>query len=202
MRATICCTLALAASACATEAPAGDPDEKIGIVAPAAPEAGVSAPGTGTGPAVPLKSMLPPGVAMAGTTAAPEKFGAPVAEGAALPLATVIKDPDSYAGKQVLVDAKVRNVCTKKGCWMELAEGTDKAATGARVTFKDYGFFVPKDCAGAAARVEGVIEVKKVEKAEADHLVAEGASLARAADGSAREIRIVATGVELRRQPQ
>jgi hypothetical protein len=68
------------------------------------------------------------------------------------------------------------------------------------VTFKDYGFFVPLDSSGARARVQGIVEVKTVAPGEVQHLEAEGARFAgKQTDGSARELRIVATGVELTR---
>ena len=63
---------------------------------------------------------------------------------------------------KVKVSAKITEVCQKKGCWMdvELAEG--KLMT---VRFKDYGFFVPKDCAGKTTVIDGMVrrEVATVE---------------------------------------
>ncbi len=187
--------LAAALAGCATDAPqAADPTPAD---ATAQPMASVETPAKG--PGAPLKSFLPPGVAMAGAPAAakaPEAFGEPVSAGEAIPLAKVLAAPDEFAGKKVIVAADVRTACQKKGCWMELAS-EDASAPGCRVTFKNYGFFVPKDAAGARARVEGVVEVKKVEKAEVEHLESEGGKFTKAADGSAREVRIVASGVEL-----
>jgi Domain of unknown function (DUF4920) len=127
-----------------------------------------------------------------------ETFGAPVTAGETLSLADVLAASDRYAGKQVRVEGVVRSACTKKGCWMELASADGKGP-GCRVTFKDYGFFVPRDAAGAAARLEGTLQVKALAKKEVDHLEAEGAKFAKAEDGTAKEFRIVATGVELRR---
>lgn len=48
--------------------------------------------------------------------------------------------------------AEVKDVCKAKGCWMTLVlpDGNE-----ARVTFKDYGFFVPKDIEGKTVIVEG-----------------------------------------------
>jgi hypothetical protein len=66
-----------------------------------------------------------------------------------------------------------------------------------RVTFKDYGFFVPLDSKGAKVRAEGIAEVKTLSKKEADHLEEEGAKLLRNEDGTAREVSFVASGVEL-----
>jgi hypothetical protein len=73
------------------------------------------------------------------------------------------------------------------------AEGGD----GVRVTFKDYGFFIPLDAKGMKARAEGVAVVKTLSKAEADHLEGEGAKIKRNEDGSAVEISFIANGVEL-----
>lgn len=57
----------------------------------------------------------------------------------------------------VKVTAPVDAVCQKKGCWMELKAND---GTAMRVTFKDYGFFVPKDCSGKTAIVSGVAKVE------------------------------------------
>lgn len=127
-----------------------------------------------------------------------ERFGAPLPGGEALPLAEILRNPDGFAGKEVQVEGLVRAACTKKGCWMELA-APDGKGQGCRVTFKDYGFFVPKDAAGATARLAGVVQVKHLSKEQVDHYLSEGASFEVREDGTASEIRIVATGVELRR---
>ena len=71
-------------------------------------------------------------------------------------LAEVLARPSDFDGKTVAVEAKIRRACRKKGCWMELA--ASDAGPGVRVTFKDYGFFVPTDSAGRLAHVEGMIE--------------------------------------------
>jgi hypothetical protein len=47
------------------------------------------------------------------------------------------------------------------------------------------------------ARMEGVVEIKKLSKEDVDHLTGEGAKISRNADGTAREVSFVATGVEL-----
>ena len=48
------------------------------------------------------------------------------------------------------------------------------SARGIRVTFKDYGFFVPTDSAERSAKLEGVFESNVFSKHDADHLIAEG----------------------------
>jgi hypothetical protein len=123
--------------------------------------------------------------------------GEPLKGAPAVTLAELLAKPQPHDGKTVRLEGQVRKACTKKGCWMELAEGAKGA--GVRVTFKDYGFFVPLDSAGASARVEGVVKVTELTESMAKHYEAEGAQVPRGADGKPREVQLVASGVELRR---
>jgi hypothetical protein len=125
------------------------------------------------------------------------KRGDAVPDGKATPLADVLKNPEAYKETPVLVEGVVSKVCSEKGCWMELAPEAGKS--GMRVTMKDYGFFVPTDSKGLKARALGTTTVTTLDKKKADHLAKEGATLNRAADGTAREVAFVANGVELRK---
>jgi hypothetical protein len=108
----------------------------------------------------------------------------------------VAATPDKFAGKTVEISGTVGTVCVKKGCWLGLT-GT-KPAVHARVTFKDYAFFAPMDSKGATARVEGVVEVKKMSDAEREHLAKdEGKPVAEV---PAVELRIMASALELTRK--
>lgn len=109
----------------------------------------------------------------------------------------LLTTPGEFDGKEVQVEAKVRKACEKKGCWMELAP-SDKGP-GVRVTFKDYGFFVPLDSAGSTAKVEGTVKVAELSDERAKHYEAEGAKVAKGKDGKYREVQLVALGLELRR---
>jgi hypothetical protein len=129
---------------------------------------------------------------------AAKRYGQPIAPGPATQLASLMKAPESFKDRAVIVEGAVRQACTRKGCWMEVAESMDKTRPGCRVTFKDYGFFVPTDSAGAKARVQGNVVVQTVEAKWVEHMEEEGAHFAsKNADGSANEVRLVATGVEL-----
>jgi hypothetical protein len=125
--------------------------------------------------------------------------GEPLKGAPAVKLADVLAKPQAHDGKTVRVEGQVRKACERKGCWMELAASKDAKSPGVRVTFKDYGFFVPVDSAGAAARVEGVVQVAELSEARAQHYESEGAIVPRGTDGKPREVQLVATGVELRR---
>ena len=70
---------------------------------------------------------------------------------------------NGYTGK---VSGMVTSVCQNKGCWMKLDAGNGETM---RVTFKDYGFFVPKDLSGKNVVVQGVAEVKEISVEDQRH---------------------------------
>jgi hypothetical protein len=61
-----------------------------------------------------------------------------------------VESTGTFTGK---VSGNIKEVCTNKGCWfaMELPNGTSM-----RVTFKDYGFFIPTNSQGFPITIEGV----------------------------------------------
>ncbi len=62
--------------------------------------------------------------------------------------------------------AKIKAVCQKKGCWMNLVLSDTKDAF---VRFKDYGFFMPKNASGSEAIVSGKAFVSVETVAELKH---------------------------------
>ncbi|MFZ2491636.1 MAG: DUF4920 domain-containing protein [Thermoanaerobaculia bacterium] len=127
------------------------------------------------------------------------KRGEPINSGTkAVALADVIAKPADFAKEPVVVEGVVETVCQEKGCWMQISPEAGKS--GIRVTFKNYGFFVPKDAKGLQARMEGTTVQKTLKKEQADHMAEEGVKLTRNTDGTASETTFVATGVELRKE--
>lgn len=63
------------------------------------------------------------------------------------------------------ITGEITQVCQKKGCFMVLTDGSDFA----RVTFKDYGFFVPMDSASKEAVVYGELTSKTLSPERANH---------------------------------
>ncbi|HEX4459780.1 MAG TPA: DUF4920 domain-containing protein [Polyangia bacterium] len=110
----------------------------------------------------------------------------------------MLKAPEQYRDQAITVEGHVRSACTRRGCWMEVAESADPALPGCRVTFKDYGFFVPTDSQGANAKVQGTFGVNTLPPERVAHLESEGGQFPhKNPDGSVNELRLVATGVEL-----
>ena len=126
-------------------------------------------------------------------------YGAQVSDGTVVSLKALLAAPAKYEGKQVIVEETVRQVCSRKGCWMEIGD-TGSAAQGCRITFKDYAFFVSTTSKGAFARAQGVIKTKLLSASEVKHMESERGSFSnKLPDGTAREVRLVATGVALKR---
>lgn len=157
---------------------------------------------SGDGPrrAAPEPTSIPAAPATATPPADVLRVGAPIESDRRERLATVLGAPERFVGQTVVVEGNVRRACSRKGCWMELAADATQSAPSCRVTFKDYAFFVPTDSAGRIAKVQGTIELAKLKARHVEHLAEEGATFKdKAPDGSAEEVRFVATGVELRR---
>ena len=60
----------------------------------------------------------------------------------------------------------IKEVCTKKGCWMKLPLNNE---TEAMVKFKDYGFFMPLDSKDKEVIVNGIAFVKVTPVEELRH---------------------------------
>lgn len=171
--------------------------------------AGESKPGGGEAPgsapvSAPMSAPDPapasqPGGA-GGPGAAPEgsastgHHGTAFTLGESAPLASVLDKAAEHDGKLVRVKGTVESVCKKKGCWfvVKTEEATPRTV---RITMKDYGFFVPKDCDGKVAEIEGVLERKVIPEAERKHFLEDEGKDASGVTGDAEEVRLVATGV-------
>jgi hypothetical protein len=95
--------------------------------------------------------------------------------------------PDSAIDATLLVaemgnaptyDAKIKgtvvDVCVKKGCWMSVELGNGEMM---RVTFKDYGFFVPADkekMVGQNVIIQGTAKFETITVADQKHYAEDG----------------------------
>jgi hypothetical protein len=115
-------------------------------------------------------------------------YGEPMPEGEPVSIAVAAADPAAYAGKPMRFSGRITEVCKKMGCWVVLeADGYS-----ARVSAKDHAFSIPTDSTGEA-HAWGVLEDEPISDEEARHLVEDDG----AAAPDQRELRIVATGIEV-----
>ena len=93
--------------------------------------------------------------------------------------------------------SKTTGVCKKKGCWMTLDMPKDKDI---KVTFKDYGFFVPKDLNNQKVIVKGKGFLKEVSIDEQKHYAKDSGKTDKeiaAINSPKEEYRFIATGVAI-----
>lgn len=84
----------------------------------------------------------------------------------------------------------IEEVCQMKGCWMVMK---NDQGVNVRVTFKDYGFFVPKDISGSEVIIEGIANQELLDEDVARHYAEDGG---KEYDASMRNtITFVAHGV-------
>ncbi|MEM9315219.1 MAG: DUF4920 domain-containing protein [Pseudomonadota bacterium] len=121
-----------------------------------------------------------------------EVFGAPMSNKNAAPsLGEVIANAESHADQTVRVSTTIAQVCQKKGCFFIAVDGDQWA----RVTFRDYEFFVPTDSMSKAVTLEGVFSERQLSAEEVAHYEAD---LGKADGGPSVprvEYSIVATSV-------
>lgn len=103
-------------------------------------------------------------------TAEYETFGAPLND--AVPqvaLEQIARGDESLIGETVSVVTRIKEVCQKKGCFFIAQEGSSIV----RVSFKDYGFFVPTDISGKRITLVGEVITKEMTDDEAEHFAAD-----------------------------
>lgn len=205
-------SLVALAAACGPSAP---PSREASSVAPQAVAVAASASASASA-AVPAPAEQPVcGAACAGqplaTTLAEgktETFGEPFATDPAadVDIAQLLADPERFGDQPLTVRGEVTAVCQRRGCWLEIApaavgEGEREGEReGCRVISERHDWLVPHDAAGTTARVRGRVQVRTISAEQVAHMESEGGRFAnKQPDGSARELRLISTGVALAR---
>lgn len=96
-----------------------------------------------------------------------EIFGAPLDESASpTSLEAILDSPDAFVGLEVRVEAKISQVCQRKGCFMVATSGEGAI----RISFEDYAFFVPTDTGGKTVTFTGTVIARELTEEQAAHL--------------------------------
>lgn len=120
-----------------------------------------------------------------------DTYGMAITSGGASDLNAVIDQLGQGDTTEVKVVAEIDQVCQVKGCWMTLKSGSGETI---RVTFKDYGFFVPTDAGDKKVILTGLATVKELDEKTARHY-AEDAGEEFDESSNRKEVAIVASGV-------
>lgn len=124
-------------------------------------------------------------------TDAYEVFGSEIEVGTLKPqtLSEIISGEN--ASSPVTLKTSVAEVCSKKGCFFIAQDGDFTA----RVTFKDYGFFIPTDSQGKEVMLVGDFSIETLSEEKAKHYAEDAGKDADEIKGEQKEYSIVATSV-------
>lgn len=127
-----------------------------------------------------------------------QSFGEAMPAGsAAVSLREAIAGLGEEGEATVKVMGEVTEVCQAKGCWMILVDGDSYA----RITFKDYGFFVPIETSMQRSVVYGVLSEHVLSGEQAEHYAQDaGAQSTLEIHGEVREYSLVASAVQLEKR--
>ena len=101
-----------------------------------------------------------------GASAQDSFHGKKITEKGAVPVAQLATTMANKTEMPAKVEGTVESVCKVKGCWMKVNTADGQTM---RVSFKDYGFFVPKDIEGKKVVLEGVAKQTVTPVAELRH---------------------------------
>lgn len=112
-------------------------------------------------------------------------------------LINLVSEMENTDSLIAVVEAKVTEVCQAKGCWMKVDLPNGESM---RVTFKDYGFFMPKDLAGRSVKMKGVAKKEETDVETLKHFAEDAGKseneIAQITE-SKMDYKFVASGVKL-----
>jgi hypothetical protein len=94
-----------------------------------------------------------------------QKLGAEITLNEITQISEILKSPNEYLGKKVLVEGTVVDVCKKAGCWLEIA--SDAPNQKIKIKVKDGDIVFPIETKGKSALVEGVVYSIELDEEEA-----------------------------------
>ena len=126
---------------------------------------------------------------------ADQSFGGEVpVNGDPVSLREAIGSIEEAEGEFIKIRGQITEVCQAKGCWMILVDGD----TYARITFEDYGFFVPTETSMQRTVIFGQLSQRTLSGHQAEHFAQDAGSQSKIKlEGEIREYSILARGVQL-----
>lgn len=120
-----------------------------------------------------------------------EVFGANIELNSLTPITlSEVIEGDNESSVITLITS-VSEVCNKKGCFF-IAQDGDYSA---RITFKDYGFFIPTDSQGKEVTLIGKFSVETLSEEKAKHYAEDAGKDPELINGEQKEYSVVATSV-------
>jgi len=83
-------------------------------------------------------------------------YGKGASAGEAVPISRILDDPNAFVDKEITVEGLVVDVCSTRGCWMQLAG--DRPYTTLKAKVCDGEIVFPLSARGRSARVTGILQ--------------------------------------------
>lgn len=123
------------------------------------------------------------------------RLGETVDAAQAVAVDEVMAKAAEWSGKDLVLKGTIREVCQKKGCWHTIA--TADPTTNILVKDKEYGIFLPKDCAGKTALIKGTFSMTEMPEDEAKHYAEDAGRDPSTIHGPQKSYQMDADGVLL-----
>ncbi len=94
-----------------------------------------------------------------------KKYGKGVSLKENTKVSDILESPEEFVGKKVRVEGTVVDVCSKRGCWIEIS--SDKEFQKIKVKVNDGEIVFPMELKGKTAVVEGEVYEIKLSKEDA-----------------------------------
>ncbi len=103
----------------------------------------------------------------------------------------LIEKSGEFDNKTVTTEGVIKQVCQKKGCFFMLESDSGQA----RISFKDYSFFIPTNTAGSRVKLNGTFNMKTLTEEKAKHYAEDAGNDPETIAGPQKEYSLVATSV-------
>lgn len=122
-----------------------------------------------------LSSVFSMALALSVQAKSPESMGKVISLKDKTKISEMIKSPENFVGKNLLIEGKVVDVCTMRGCWMKVS--SDKKKESMTIKVKDGEMVFPLSARGKNVMIEGELfkvvvdnkEAKEMKKDNHDH---------------------------------
>ena len=87
-----------------------------------------------------------------------KKYGKSISSKKQVAVSDILATPEKFAGKRVVVEGTIADVCQNMGCWINIT--SDKDSSFIRFKVNDGDIIFPVTAKGKSVRAQGVVSVK------------------------------------------
>jgi hypothetical protein len=119
-----------------------------------------------------LASIFTIGISISATAKQLDNLGKEINLQDKTKVSEIMKSPEDFIGKNILIEGKVVDVCTERGCWMKVS--SDKKRESLTIKVKDGEMVFPIEARGKNVLIEGELFKVVMKKKEAEEMKKDG----------------------------